>query len=150
MISPLITRACRVIVVKSRSWTFSLFFCRMVRATERLTLAPECVRIAPSTTTPDAARTILVCGIRTASYDADGKRRGSRGMRGRKSGRKRPKLLESDDVCRRPRETIYKRNSAPSVILYFTRFPRAAVQRSIVILCCHLFSTSDSASVIVI
>jgi len=122
----------------------------MVRATGRLTLAPECVPVAPSTTTPDAARTILVCGIRTASYNADGKRRGSRGMRGRKSGRKRPKLLGSDDVCRRPHETIYKRNLAPPVILYYTRFPRAAAQRSILILCCHSFSASDSPSVIVI
>lgn len=127
-----------------------IFFILLSRATERLTLAPECVSIAPSATTPDAMQTILVCCIRTASYGADGKNHGSRGMRGRKSGRKRPKLLGSDDVYRRPHKTIYKCNSAPSVVLYYTRFPCAAVQRSIVILCWHLFSASDRASVIVI
>lgn len=40
--------------------------------------------------------------IRTAQYDTDGKSHGSWGMGGRTSRRKRPKLLGSDDVYRRP------------------------------------------------
>jgi len=74
-----------IIVVKIRSLTSSIYFCRIKRATGRLTLAPECVRVA---TTPDATPTILVCGIRTATNDVDGKRRGSRGNEGQEIGEK--------------------------------------------------------------
>jgi len=128
MISPHTIPALRVFVVKIRPCPFSLLYFRIIRVTGRLTLAPECVSSAHFANTPDAARTILVCClfellsmIRTEKVVVPGE--WGAGHRGENVLNCWGPMTSADA----PRNYIYKRNLAPSAILYYTRFPRAAV-----------------------
>jgi len=134
-----------------------IYFCRIIilRATGRLTLAPECVSVA---TIPDAKRTILVwCGIRTAPYmvwtvpgvgwGAGNRRENVLNCWGPMTSADAPtKLNIYINVIRRRRLSY--------IYYYYTKFPRTLQQcitiDSNIIMLSFVFYFRYSASVIVI